>query len=125
MDAASFALLWPIVERAMKERQNDAKKNGLMIIGAAVLLIAEGVGNKLPMHPLEGRRRKRRVVRLNGLELAVCRVVRAPPEPRVCDPAPHTLGLKPRTGELLGVLGVLGILSILGILLYTVVYLVY
>jgi len=39
VDAASFALLFPIVERAMKERDFTAKKNGLMIVGAAVGLI--------------------------------------------------------------------------------------
>ncbi|CAD7951193.1 unnamed protein product [Amoebophrya sp. A25] len=39
VDAASFALLFPIVERAMKEKTFDAKKNGVMIVGAAVVLI--------------------------------------------------------------------------------------
>mmetsp|Transcript_14837 Transcript_14837/g.36967 ORF Transcript_14837/g.36967 Transcript_14837/m.36967 type:complete len:1411 (-) Transcript_14837:1858-6090(-) len=41
VDAASFALLFPIVERAMKERNFDSKKNGIMIIGAAVVLIED------------------------------------------------------------------------------------
>ena len=41
VDAASFALLFPIVERAMKERQFESKKNGIMIVGAAVVLIAD------------------------------------------------------------------------------------
>jgi hypothetical protein len=41
VDAASFALIFPIVERAMKERQFDSKKNGIMIIGAAVVLIED------------------------------------------------------------------------------------
>ncbi|CAD7923578.1 unnamed protein product [Amoebophrya sp. A120] len=39
VDAASFALLFPIVHRAMKERQHDAKKNGIQIVGACVILI--------------------------------------------------------------------------------------
>lgn len=39
VDAASFALLFPIVHRAMKERQHDSKKNGIQIVGACVVLI--------------------------------------------------------------------------------------
>jgi hypothetical protein len=41
VDAASFALLFPIVCRAMKERQHDSKKNGLQILGACVVLIED------------------------------------------------------------------------------------
>lgn len=41
VDAASFALLFPLVSRAMKETNFDSKKNGIMIVGAAVVLIEE------------------------------------------------------------------------------------
>jgi len=41
VDAASFALIFPIVERAMKERQQDSRKNGIMITGACVTLIED------------------------------------------------------------------------------------
>lgn len=41
VDAASFALLFPIAQRAMKENNFQGKKNGIMILGAAVLLIED------------------------------------------------------------------------------------
>lgn len=41
VDAASFALLFPLVSRAMKERAQDAQQKGMMIVGASALLIAE------------------------------------------------------------------------------------
>jgi hypothetical protein len=41
VDAASFALIFPIVERAMKERQMESRKNGIMITGACVTLIED------------------------------------------------------------------------------------
>lgn len=41
VDAASFALLYPIAARAMKERDFSGKKNGIMIVGAAVVLIED------------------------------------------------------------------------------------
>lgn len=40
VDAASFALLFPVVVRAMREREHDAKKKGVQIVGASVHLIA-------------------------------------------------------------------------------------
>jgi len=40
VDAASFALLFPVVVRAMREREHDAKKKGVQIVGASVNLIA-------------------------------------------------------------------------------------
>lgn len=40
MDAAAFALLFPVVVRAMREREHDAKKKGVQIVGASVHLIA-------------------------------------------------------------------------------------
>lgn len=41
VDAASFALLFPIVMRAMKERAHESRKNGIMIVGACVVLIED------------------------------------------------------------------------------------
>mmetsp|Transcript_87833 Transcript_87833/g.284317 ORF Transcript_87833/g.284317 Transcript_87833/m.284317 type:complete len:1490 (+) Transcript_87833:154-4623(+) len=40
VDAASFALLFPVVVRAMRETVHDAKKKGVQIVGASVNLIA-------------------------------------------------------------------------------------
>jgi len=40
VDAASFALLFPIVSRAMRENSLEAKKKGAQIVGASVNLIA-------------------------------------------------------------------------------------
>eukprot|EP00928_Gymnodinium_smaydae_P001449 TRINITY_DN10536_c0_g1_i1.p1 TRINITY_DN10536_c0_g1~~TRINITY_DN10536_c0_g1_i1.p1 ORF type:complete len:1493 (-),score=315.49 TRINITY_DN10536_c0_g1_i1:304-4572(-) len=40
VDAASFSLLFPIVSRAMREREHDAKKKGVQVVGASVTLIA-------------------------------------------------------------------------------------
>jgi len=40
VDAASFALLFPVVVRAMRETVHDAKKKGVQIVGASVHLIA-------------------------------------------------------------------------------------
>mmetsp|Transcript_91956 Transcript_91956/g.268916 ORF Transcript_91956/g.268916 Transcript_91956/m.268916 type:complete len:1478 (-) Transcript_91956:56-4489(-) len=39
VDAASFALLFPVVTRAMRERAHDAKKKGVRVVGASVHLI--------------------------------------------------------------------------------------
>eukprot|EP00929_Paragymnodinium_shiwhaense_P111913 TRINITY_DN80188_c0_g1_i1.p1 TRINITY_DN80188_c0_g1~~TRINITY_DN80188_c0_g1_i1.p1 ORF type:complete len:1479 (-),score=470.02 TRINITY_DN80188_c0_g1_i1:243-4679(-) len=39
VDAASFALLFPIVSRAMKEKDHDALKKAVQIVGASVTLI--------------------------------------------------------------------------------------
>eukprot|EP00397_Hematodinium_sp_SG-2012_P000762 GEMP01000763.1.p1 GENE.GEMP01000763.1~~GEMP01000763.1.p1 ORF type:complete len:1420 (+),score=303.17 GEMP01000763.1:231-4490(+) len=41
VDAASFALLFPVVSRAMKERAQETQQKGVMIVGASALLIAE------------------------------------------------------------------------------------
>lgn len=43
IDAASFALLFPIVIRALKEKQFETKKYGLMICGSAVILLNDAV----------------------------------------------------------------------------------
>lgn len=43
IDAASFALLFPIVLRALKEKQFESKKYGLMICASAVVLLNDAV----------------------------------------------------------------------------------
>mmetsp|Transcript_67005 Transcript_67005/g.160565 ORF Transcript_67005/g.160565 Transcript_67005/m.160565 type:complete len:1485 (+) Transcript_67005:94-4548(+) len=40
VDAGSFALLFPIVCRAIREREHESKKKGVQIVGASVHLIA-------------------------------------------------------------------------------------
>mmetsp|Transcript_74097 Transcript_74097/g.131011 ORF Transcript_74097/g.131011 Transcript_74097/m.131011 type:complete len:1474 (-) Transcript_74097:92-4513(-) len=41
VDSASFALLFPVVSRAMREQSHEAKMKGVQILGASVNLIAD------------------------------------------------------------------------------------
>jgi len=43
VDAAAFALIFPIVSRAMREQAHDSKMKGVQIVGASVNLIADPV----------------------------------------------------------------------------------
>jgi len=52
VDAASFALLFPIVSRAMKETSQEAQQKGVMIMGACSLLIQEPRVTLTPYLPI-------------------------------------------------------------------------